>query len=93
MYIWIKNTGSSDVQGIERTDIFFGPQNDFYRVNCGGTAAPYWEYQIEGGHSRWGTATTLKVTVHPAQALSEGTYLVKIVLPNGIFDELFYSVE
>lgn len=93
VYVWIKNIGSSEIRSIERTDIFFGPDDDFYRVNYGGSTPPYWEYQFEGTHTEWKTAVTIKITIHPAAALSPDTYLVKTVIPNGIYDQLFYSVE
>jgi flagellar protein FlaG len=93
VYIWIKNIGSSEIKTIDRTDVFFGPEDNFYRVNYGGSTPPYWEYQYEGNHTEWQTAVTIKITIHLAAALSRETYLVKTVIPNGIYDQLFYSVE
>ena len=91
--IWVKNVGTSKIDGIERSDIFFGPETDFYRVTYGGAITPYWDYQLEGGNSEWKPTVTLKITVHLASALSAGTHLVKVIIPNGIFDETTFSVE
>ena len=93
VYIWIKNIGSSEIKTIDRTDVFFGPEDNFYRVNYGESTPPYWEYQYEGNHTEWKTAVTIKITIHLVAALSPDTYLVKTVIPNGIYDQLFYSVE
>ncbi len=91
--IWVKNIGTSEVVAVDYTDVFFGPTDDFYRVSYNSGVAPWWEYELEGGKSRWTTSVTAKLTLHPAEALSAGTYLIKVVLPNGIYDELFYTVD
>lgn len=93
VFVWIKNVGASDILGIDHTDVFFGPEGDFYRVDYGGSTPPYWEYQLEGDNSIWKPTITLKITIHPAAALSSGSYLVKTVIPNGISDQTIYSVE
>ena len=91
--VWIKNVGVTEITDIEKTDIFFGPVDDFYRVDYGGSTRPYWEYQLEGGSSSWSQAATLKVTIHPAVSLTTGSYLVKVVLPNGISAQTTYGVD
>ncbi len=91
--VWVKNIGTVDIDSIERVDIFFGLEGDFYRVDYGGPALPYWEYQLEGSNSQWKPAVTLKITIYPSPALSSGTYVLKAVIPNGISDETTYGVE
>lgn len=93
LFIWVKNVGSSEIQVIDYTDVFFGPSGDFYRVVYGGDVAPYWEYDLEGGKTRWKIAVTNKITIHPETPISSGTFLVKVVIPNGIHDELLYTVD
>lgn len=90
---WIKNIGTSEVNDVGKLDVFFGPIDDFYRVNNGGQSTPYWEYNLEGGATRWGQATTLHLTIHPTEALSPGIYMLKIVLANGISDQTTFGVE
>lgn len=91
--VWIKNIGVNKIVSIDRTDIFFGPDADFYRVTYGGSIRPYWEYQLEGGNAEWGQAVTLKVTIHPTVSLTTGTYMVKVILSNGISDQTTYGVD
>ncbi len=91
--IWVKNVGTSEIDSIDRTDVFFGPEDNFYRVTYGGSTPPYWDYQLEGSNSEWQVAVTLKMTVHLDSALSAGTHLVKVIIPNGISDETTFSVE
>ena len=91
--VWVKNVGTADIDSIERSDVFFGPTDNFTRVTCGGETPPYWNYQLEGNHSEWKPTVTLKITIHLASSLSSGTYLVKVVIPNGIADETTFSVD
>jgi len=92
---WIKNIGSSDIGTIENSDVFFGPEGDFARIGYGneGSPLPYWNYQLEGGFSRWTQTATNKITIHLAAAPAPGTYLLKVIIPNGISDEITFSVE
>lgn len=91
--IWVKNVGTSNIDSIDRTDVFFGPEDNFYRVTYGGSTPPYWNYQLEGNNSEWEPAVTLKITVNLDSALSAGIHLVKVIIPNGISDETTFSVE
>ena len=91
--VWVKNVGTSDIDTVENSDVFFGPEGDFYRVAYGGETPPYWNYEIEGDNSRWRQTVTIKITIHPESSLSTGTYMVKIVIPNGISDETTFGVE
>jgi len=91
--IWVKNVGTSDIDSIERSDVFFGPTDNFTRVTYGGETPPYWDYQLEGGNNEWKPTVTLKITIHLAFPPSSGTYLVKVVIPNGIFDQTTFGVD
>lgn len=93
VYLWVKNVGTSRIDVISRSDIFFGPEDDFGRITYGGGTPPYWDYQIEGGHSQWQQAVTVKVTLNPVSALTSGNYIVKMVIPNGISDQTIFSVD
>jgi hypothetical protein len=88
-YVWIKNTGVSRIDGINNSDVFFGPEGNFDRVPYGGSLAPYWEYEIEND-DRWNQSSTLKITIHSATPIS-GDYFFKIVIPNGISAQRYYS--
>lgn len=87
--VWVKNVGSSRIGAIENSDIFFGPEGDFSRVPYGGGSTSYWEYELEND-TEWKPTATLRITVtHPIS--SETTYFLKMVIPNGISDEEYFT--
>ena len=90
---WVKNVGTSDIPSIERSDIFFGPTGNFSRVTYGGETPTYWDYQLEGSQTDWTQTVTLRITIHMDSPLTAGTYLVKVVIPNGINDQTTFGVE
>ena len=92
---WVKNVGASRIGPIDRSDVFFGPEDHFDRIPYGGPSctAPCWDYVLEGGVTEWEPTTTLHIIVHLDSALATGTtYYVKVVVPNGISDAKFFSV-
>lgn len=91
--IWVKNVGTSDIDDIGKCDVFFGPDDNFYRVDYGGPTTPYWDYQLEGGYSKWRQTITCKISVHLASPPSADIYMVKVVIPNGIYDSTTFSVD
>jgi archaellum component FlaF (FlaF/FlaG flagellin family) len=94
VYIWVKNVGTNRVDNIEASDVFLGPQGDFVRIphesEAGGTY-PQWTYTIEND-TEWKTGATVKITVTYSDSPESGTYYVKIVIPNGIAAEYFFSM-
>ena len=93
MVFWVKNVGASTIDRIQYSDVFYGLANDYVRVTYGGSTPPYWDYQLEGDNDQWEQTVTLRGTVHLASAPSAGTYFVKMVIPNGIYDETTFGVE
>ena len=93
--IWVKNVGTSTIGTIQNSDIFYGPEDNFDRVPYAnsGPPYPYWDYQLEGNNDEWKPTVTLKITTHLASPPSAGTYLVKVIIPNGIFDDTTFSVD
>jgi archaeal flagellar protein FlaG len=97
VYIWIKNVGASRIPAIEQSDVFLGPEGNFMRIPHQDTAEgayPRWSYGIENG-DEWGPGTTIKVTVVYDPLLpapDPGTYFIKIVIPNGIEAEYYFSM-
>jgi hypothetical protein len=92
---WVKNVGASRIGPIDRTDVFFGPEDDFDRIPYGGPSctAPCWDYVLEGGATEWGPTATLHVIIYLDYSITTGTtYFVKVVVPNGISDAKFFSV-
>jgi hypothetical protein len=92
---WVKNVGSSKILGIEGSDVFFGPDGNIARVAYGNEESPlpYWSYQLEGDNSQWGQAVTNRIAIHLSDTPASGVYLLKIVIPNGIYDETTFSLE
>lgn len=91
--VWVKNVGTANIGSIELSDIFFGLEGNFSRAvfATSGPPYPYWNY--DGGTNGWDPATTIKITIHPESSLSPGIYMVKIVIPNGITDEITFGVS
>jgi len=91
---WVKNVGSSRIGAIENSDIFFGVDGGISRISFGdnGSPLPYWSYQLEGDHDHWRQAVTNRITIHLKEPLTAGVYLLKIVIPNGIFSETSFGL-
>lgn len=93
VFTWIKNVGSVRIIPLEHTDVFFGPEGNFTRIphQSEATGYPYWSGQIENG-AQWTPTATVKITIHYAAALSSDRYFVKVITPNGVFDEHFFGM-
>jgi hypothetical protein len=92
--VWSKNIGSSRVSAISQMDLFFGPDGNFNRIahkDETGGAFPYWEWEVEND-TNWNPTTTLKITIHAGAPLPGGRYFVKLVLPNGVSTDYFFSL-
>jgi len=94
VYIWVKNTGSTSIDSIEESDVFFGKEDEFWRIPYvadAGSDYPRWEYTIEND-SEWRSGATLKITITDDADLGSGTYYIKMFIPNGISDEYYFSM-
>lgn len=90
--VWAKNVGSLRIIAVERCDLFFGPEGDFARIPYG-AGAPHWEYALEND-TQWNPSATLKILIrYGAGFPSAGRHFVKIIIPNGVSDEYYFSVE
>ena len=98
VYIWVKNVGSSRIISIEESDVFFGLEDDFSRiphVDDAEGSYPRWDYIIENdieNDTEWRVSATLKITITYDADPGAGTYFVKVVIPNGILDEYYFSM-
>jgi hypothetical protein len=91
---WVKNTGSTTIAAVTKSDVFFGPETDFQRIPYGdpGCTAPCWNYALEND-TKWNPAATLRITVLLADPLVVSTtYYVKVVIPNGVEDMKFFTL-
>ncbi len=94
IFLWVKNVGVTRISSVTDSDLFLGQQGNFSRIQHQTEAAgvkPYWQYSVENG-TEWAQSDTIKVTVHYSTTLATGIYLVKLVIPNGVFDELTFSI-
>lgn len=87
--LWAKNVGSVRILGVSSSDLFFGPQGNFARVPYG-VGTPSWQYQVEND-TDWNPTATIRITISGYSPLESGRYFVKLVLPNGVSDETFFS--
>lgn len=88
--VWVKNVGSLSINAVERCDIFFGPEGNFARIPYG-AGDSHWDYDVEND-TDWKPTATLKVTIDLDYNLVAGTrYFVKVIAPNGVSDEAYFS--
>lgn len=103
VYVWVKNTGASNIPQIDKTDVFFGETNNFERIGydelptCPTPAVPprtqpCWQYGIENA-VKWTPTATIRITIYLDYDLVANTeYIAKIVLPNGVTANRTFSV-
>jgi len=93
IYLWIKNVGTQRIVDVKESDLFLGPSGNFSRIpyaEDAGSDYPRWEYTLEND-TEWQTSATLKITVSYTSDPGSGTYYAKFIIPNGIFDEYYFS--
>ena len=94
VYLWIKNVGTQRILDVKESDLFFGQEDDFERVpyvEDAGTEYPRWDFELEND-TEWKTSATIKVTITYDSDPGAGTYFAKFIIPNGIFDEFYFSM-
>ncbi|MDY6892329.1 MAG: hypothetical protein SVO26_01245 [Chloroflexota bacterium] len=95
IFIWVKNVGSEPVDDIERCDVLLSGNDTVWawipHVDYADGEYPRWDEEIENG-DEWGTATTVMIEVSYDETLSPGEYNVKVLIPNGISDDYYFSM-
>jgi hypothetical protein len=94
IYLWIKNVGTQRILAVEESDLFFGQEDDFERVpyvDDAEGAYPRWSFELEND-TEWKTSATIKVTITYDSDPGAGTYFAKFIIPNGIYDEFYFSM-
>jgi hypothetical protein len=94
VYLWIKNIGTQRITNIDDCDLFFGKENEFERIPYKGEAGdnyPQWDFSLEND-TEWETSATLKITITYTGDPGGGTYYAKLIIPNGIYDEYYFSM-
>jgi hypothetical protein len=94
VYLWIKNVGTQRIVTVKESDLFFGGSDNFTRIpykDYAGTSYPRWDFSLEND-TEWETSATLKVTISYSSDPGTGTYFAKFIIPNGIYDEYYFSM-
>jgi archaellum component FlaF (FlaF/FlaG flagellin family) len=93
-YVWIKNVGTQRIVGVEQSDLFFGPSDNFSRISYTANANgsyPQWTFNLEND-TEWSTSATIKITITYSSDPGGGTYFIKFIIPNGISDDYYFSM-
>ena len=91
---WAKNIGGIAITPLSRVDVFFGPEDNFVRLPQGDEActSPCWYATIEND-AVWNPTATLKITIlFGTNLVTDTSYYIKVVTPNGISDARFFTV-
>ena len=94
VYLWVKNVGSARIVNIDEIDIFLGQSGNFTRISYvddAGGSYPQWTYELEND-TEWLNGVTNKITITYDTDPGSGTYFTKVVIPNGISDEHYFSM-
>jgi archaellum component FlaG (FlaF/FlaG flagellin family) len=95
VFVWVKNIGTEPVVDIKRCDVFLSGNQTVWawipHVEFAGSNYPRWDYQVENG-TQWGIATTVRLEISYESALSSGEYRIKVLTPNGVSDEYYFSM-
>ena len=91
----IERTGTLTTNGVPRPDSgtyeFDAAYEHSAYVDDAGGSYPRWSYSLEND-TEWKTGATMKITVTYSSDPGAGTYYIKVVIPNGIADEFFFSM-
>jgi hypothetical protein len=93
VYLWVKNVGTQRIVNVDDCDLFCGSSDNFSRIPYMADAEGYprWTYALEND-TEWQTSATLKITIDYASDPGAGTYFTKFIIPNGIYDEYYFSM-
>jgi archaellum component FlaG (FlaF/FlaG flagellin family) len=95
VFVWVKNIGTEEILDVKRCDVFLNnnqtvwawiPHNYYASGEY-----PQWDYEIENG-TEWGIATTTRIEISYESPLSSGEYRIKVLIPNGVSDEYYFSM-
>jgi len=99
-YVWVKNVGDVTVPAVNEVDVFFGEPGSIVRIpytDDSPSTYPNWTYAVEGGGD-WDVSSTVRIEVRfddgcpGACSQPQGTYFVRVVTPNGVPAESYFSM-
>ncbi|MCH7625034.1 MAG: hypothetical protein IIC83_03835 [Chloroflexi bacterium] len=99
IFVWVKNVGDTRILSLEEIDVFVGRIGSFERiphqVEVESGVYPRWAQDVEGqsDDTQWTPKQTLKISIdYDTDTQSQGSYDIKVTIPNGITDEYFFSM-
>ena len=98
-FVWVKNIGDARVSSIDESDVFLGKEGAIERVPHENDTSGYprWKYTIEND-TEWSIGSTVKLEISfddgcPSSCFKpSGTYYVKVVTPNGVATDHYFSM-
>ncbi|CAD6519372.1 Archaeal flagellin [metagenome] len=93
--IWVKNTGLAPIQELNLMDVYFGQVNSVQMIGYNDTTNPKWVFgDSTTTSSIWSQGNTIKITLQDSSSLTPSTsYLIQIILSNGVMDDHIFSVS
>ena len=92
--IWVKNTGLLPITSLEKFDTYFGLINSVGSVGYTSGSTPQWNFNGTDASSVWSEGQTIQITLQDDSALtSNESYLVQLVISNGVSDDYIFSVS
>ncbi len=99
IFVWVKNVGDTRILALDQTDVFNGTTSTFTRIphetEVEAGVYPRWAFVIEGtaDTTEWNMKDTMKITIdYNTDTQAQGSYDLKIIIPNGVTDEHLFSM-
>jgi archaeal flagellar protein FlaG len=87
---YVKNIGINPIVSLDSVDVYFGELNSLSKIPYNTTSAPKWIYSDSS--NTWNPKQTRELVITLDYNLQTNkTYMLKVVLHNGIADEYIFS--
>lgn len=87
---YVKNIGINPIVSLDSVDIYFGELNSLSKIPYNAANAPKWVYSDSS--NIWNPKQTRELVITLDNALQGNkTYMLKVVLYNGVTDEYIFS--
>lgn len=95
VFVWVKNVGTETIDDPASCDVFLLGNSTVWSwipyTDYASGGYPQWTYNIENG-TEWTKSTTVKIDIEYAANLTSGEYEVKVLIPNGVSDDYYFSM-
>ncbi len=87
---YIKNIGINPIVSLDSVDVYFGELNSLSKIPYNAVSAPKWIYSDSS--NTWNPKQTRELVITLDYNLqADKTYMLKVVLHNGVTDEYIFS--